>query len=255
VSVTIRNVTVFQSAKHQVIVLVANHAIVDCVAQNVILEPALKANFVKEMFVLKVVVETPIVQMICLALKENAKIHAQKISAVKRQFAVQQIIVLFVFALTASVVNPPSSAFKSNAKWTKIAIQIKNAFLERAKILVSNEASVESTLNVPSKTVKHLACAFQASLEMQDQFVKSLALFHARKIRVDPTATALIHRTVPNANVNLVALETHYEDAHATRSKSILVLPTNVEQTLCAKWINQDHRVFAHHSILMEILT
>jgi hypothetical protein len=64
---------------------------------------------------------------------------------------------------------------------------IKNVFLVHARTHVLSEEFVELTLNVLLKIAKHLAYAFQVILEMQDQYVKNLELYHVRKILVEQT--------------------------------------------------------------------
>jgi hypothetical protein len=86
-----------------------------------------------------------------------------------------------------------------------IVNSIRNVFREHVKTLVSNEEFVELTLNVLLRTVKLRVFVFQDILETQDQCVKSLVLFHVRKILAELTVIVLIHQTAPNASANLAA--------------------------------------------------
>lgn len=109
--------------------------------------------------------------------------------------------------------------------------------------------------NVLSKTVKLRVYAFQDTLAMLDHFVKNHVLYHVRKILVESIVSASTHQTDQNANVKLVALEILFAAVLVMISKTMHVLHIDVEQMQCVKWIELEHRVFAHHFTLTAILT
>jgi hypothetical protein len=154
VNVTNQNVIVSQNVNHQTTVHVDKIVVKDFVDQNVIQEIVLQVNFVKTTFVLKVVNQNQIAQMIWIVKIINVKIHVKVLNVVIMQFVDQQIIAHFVFVLMVLLVNLLLNVRKLNVNEMKIVIWINDVSMEVAKILASNVEYVETMLNVELKIVK-----------------------------------------------------------------------------------------------------
>lgn len=119
------------------------------VVRNVRKVAVRRDNYVKMAPVCPDVRQTVIAQLTGHALMDNVLILVRMIVlAVKMQFVKQQIIELFVYALTVSEVNHHASAFHSSVKRMTIVTLVQFAIMANVKTHVWTLELAEIMLNV-----------------------------------------------------------------------------------------------------------